>query len=1143
MKKKQLIGLLLAGAIAPFMLASCNNNQGGTDGGTPTPPIVNPPVDPVVKENKLTLLEDENFNLTQKELVVNEGETFKLEVPNLEGMYEFHGWFTNEGIQITDETGKSIEAWDGSLGDISLKARYYARFTYEEREDGYLVAGNENTMELVDVVIPESYKGKPVVEIGDFANHLLVKTVSLPNSIKVINETSFNESPVLKAFEVYEANGVKKPSFISKDGVIYSADESTLVKYPIAKDAVKFDVPKTVTKLEAYSFYGVVVDYKPVGALKEVTLPATIEVVGSHAFYDRGGLEKVSFASASKTKLEIGAYAFARVGLKNFAIPKNTVSIGEGAFAGELSGAKVSFVENLVLPEGLTSIGANAFALNKSLKSLTLPSTIEFIGQAAFKGAGITELHLPKTAKLEKLSAEVFSTTNFTTIEIPSYIKIIDDMAFEKSDLVEVNILPGVMSIGHRAFGSSDALTKITLPNTVGSVMADWIENCPNLTASGLVIPSDSQVFEVLDGVIYNKGKTEIYLYPSDKQDQTYVMPNTVERIPAYLFKEHEFIKNVTLSGSLKEIPAYAFYGANIDSITIPASVTRIDESAFGSFRGAGVKNVTFAANSSLMVIGKRAFDHTNITKLDLPEGLEVIEDGAFTSSKLVTINIPSTVTSINSMAFGGVSAKVKEINVSANNKNYQSVDGVLYTKDMTNLVCYPVAKTAKEIVLPDTVVEISDRALSRTKATKVSGKNVKKLGYDAFYNSKVVTIDFPNLEDVGERAFGYCSNLATIDLAKVLKLGINAFSGCSSLTSIKLNNALELIPESAFAKTGITSIVIPGSVKQIDAFAFQDSMLKEVVIEEGLLTLGEGAFQYNMELESIKLPNSLRSIGANAFDGFKTDYSGNRSGLPKLKTINIPSGVKFIGNNVFLGSVLETITVAKDNRWFTMNEENNLLLSKDMTKLLYVVVKLGLTELVVPEGVLEISDNLFNNLTELVKITFPASLESVGNSLFIGSNALTKIEVSANNKFFTSKDGVLYSKDMEILYFYPFGKQETKFVVPSEVEVLSETAFAGAPQGFKLTELVLGANVKRRHKTTFADVSSIKTLEINSQEMIEQLEFPNLAGYDEYAITAYVKTLRIKKGLAVNKYVTAGFELSQEVTNPNYDIYVPKKA
>lgn len=202
-----------------------------------------------------------------------------------------------------------------------------------------------------------------------------------------------------------------------------------------------------------------------------------------------------------------------------------------------------------------------------------------------------------------------------------------------------------------------------------------------------------------------------------------------------YSFEQIQKIERVIIQEGATSIGNYAFQNFFITSIAIPGSVTSIGDNAFNTC--CGLENVT------------------------LSEGVTSIGDGAFSITSLKSIFIPSSVTSIGEGAF--VQTGITNITVDDSNSSYCDVNGVLFNKSKTKLVCYPAGKTASTYSIPEGVTSVNDSAFASCSA--------------------LTRITLPiSVTSIGGWAFAYCGSLTqvnyngtTTDWRKV-KVGSYAF-------------------------------------------------------------------------------------------------------------------------------------------------------------------------------------------------------------------------------------------------------------------------------------------------------------------------------------------------------------------------------
>ncbi len=251
-------------------------------------------------------------------------------------------------------------------------------------------------------------------------------------------------------------------------------------------------------------------------------------------------------------------------------------------------------------------------------------------------------------------------------------------------------------------------------------------------------------------------------------------------------------------------------------------------------------------------------------------------------------------------------------INVSENNPEFCSVDGVLFSKDKTVLIDYPIAKEDKsyrvpdgvkticglyytntlkgfedyyshgafnanndleEVILPDSLEEIEASAfMNCLYLQKVDfSPNIKTIGQFAFAScGKITELSLPeNLTEIGEYAFSYIKSVKSITIPEhVTSIGQAAFNSCTGLEEIFLPDSLTDIDKWAFwGCSSLKTITLPKSITKIKDLTFQDcTSLESIEIHEGITSIDKKAFSGCTALETISLPESVDSLGANAF-------------------------------------------------------------------------------------------------------------------------------------------------------------------------------------------------------------------------------------------------------------------------------------
>lgn len=285
--------------------------------------------------------------------------------------------------------------------------------------------------------------------------------------------------------------------------------------------------------------------------------------------------------------------------------------IADYAFAGN------SYIQEVQLPQTVTSIGENAFA-DTPLYSITM-GNVETIGAHAFEGcASLAEVSLPDTLKL--IGAYAFQDcTALLNIALPNSITTLEEGLFEGCTwLTSVSLPDELESICSGAFRACAHIGNIHLGTNVNEIAQNVFDGCSALTA--FTVEDGNMYYKAVDGVLFNKAGTQLVLYPVGKADSAYTIPEGVTTLADGAMRKSRLI-TLRLNSELSTIGAGSLNGsALLETIVFNTNLTDIGANAFDGC--ISLKEVTLP--DSVKKVGAEAFDMTGLNHITIPAQTEL---------------------------------------------------------------------------------------------------------------------------------------------------------------------------------------------------------------------------------------------------------------------------------------------------------------------------------------------------------------------------------------------------------------------------------------------------------------------------------------------------------------------------------------
>ena len=1078
--------------------------------------------------------------------------------------YEYDGFYDyNTGDYITSSNEYEFTIVDSSI-NLTIKTKVKAEmenFYFTSDENNLKVTGLKQKVEVL--TIPDS-----VTEIYDsFAyNDDKLKEVYIGKNVKKIDYQAF-----------WDCNNLESVTFAS-DSILETIDECAFGCASITS----ISIPKTVKTIGKEAFR--------LTKLTNIELSSDsmLEEIDNLAFYE-SNIKEITIPSSLK---KIGENVFSSLNMDELIIPATLEEIGEYAFSGSKFNT-LRFIDS----ETRTDITCASFN-NAEIKTLYIPKSIKKIEEYAFGYTKVEEIIFEEGSALETIGEEAFYENRLKYLTLPENLKQINEGAFHNGDhkILYVSVNPNILVISDSAFYGS--YPNIILNNsektfTIGddsygyiAYQASYIFNSDEI--NHILIDNDN-------GFVYNVygDETELLAYIGDEKEVT--IPNMVTKIKDKAFYDNDNIVKVIIPDNVKSIGKYAFYScSSLTSVTLGSGVEEILQQAFSNdsclveIINNSNLNITFKS-SEYGYIGYHALDivtdssysnveidndlfikyTTNdevylikyigksIDEVVIPSYYTQVYKYAFNHSDIKKVTIGNGVKTIQENAFSSIS-NLEEV-IFEENSSLEEIGSYAFAYDRNS--------DFKSLILPKSLIKINENAFYDCNSFESiifeDDSAIEYIGDYAFYNTSIKELVLPNsLITVSEGAFSGCSYLEKVTLDTNLKTigkyafvdNINlkevinnseclelideyAFGGCSRLTSFTLNETLETINTYAFTNTNIVSIynksdlaLVKGSyeygeiaLKALEIYTSIDDKKSyvegdyiyykeldeddnvidlylisyigtnsDIVISKDVTVIANGAFYANETVKNVSFEDDskLRVIKESAFAN------------TRLESLELPNSLEIVEKNACL--YLDNSNYnTKDGAQYLGNEDNPYLFLVSYGNSIDENCKIigdsayawaDIEELIIPDSVTYFAPYAFYCAT-FGSITLSENIESISDSAFyqLNTESITipkKVKSIDKEAFMQSyikevifeEDSMLKSIDEKA--FYECDNLDT-IVLPDGLKMIGNRAFYSCDM---LQTINIPDSVELIDEYAFYNCDNLENVTINEEANLEEI-------------------------------------------------------
>lgn len=679
-------------------------------------------------------------------------------------------------------------------------------------------------------------------------------------------------------------------------------------------------------------------------------------------------------------------------------LPSTLKSIGKQVFCATMfAGISVSETNTTFKAENACLLTKDGKKLIYGSLSADIPDNIEIIGEFAFVGYQKDVITIPQSVKT--IGKGAFCGSQSKRVIIPKKVETIDKLAFaglERLETVEFSEGSELKTIADYAFATYGRKASATLDLSVLSKL----KKVGNYAFS----VKDSYFEEKIKTVILpnNLSELEVGICPFGSKLETIEISKDNKN---YSVVGNCLIKDstVVLGTRLSIIPAeYEYTDANNNTSKI--KINKIGKCAF-----AGADISTVEIPSSIETIEESAFEGcTGKTSLALHKGLNTIGNRAFANVALTDISFgtDSTLKQIGDEAFS--SATIKQLSIPSTVKTIgrnafasahlekltfeTRIEKGHRLYDLQNIgdMAFNNSLSLQRLVAPAGVIAKIKGSVADVQNIEIVGEDDIEAGLLAKTRVSSLSIG-EGVKKIGDRAFEGLKITSLTIPASVIEIGVGAFWHCpiETLAVAEGNTEYFVKNNCLIDKTTHTLVAAFGNGTISKDFVWGGSDGKTKIFD--VTSIGYGAFAY-AKIESMVIPSNVKTIGEFAF------------AHSALKQVVIESGVKNIGAKAFyMSENLQTVSVAdsvqsigrnafEGTKYYADKENENGIVYIGKVAYVYRGNKADITDIEIKDGTVGIADHALGYMRNLKTITLPSSVKHIDSMAFLGCTNLKNI-------------------------------------------------------------------------------------------------------------------------------------------------------